>query len=127
MTRCLLLIFVASAALAQESPLFPRISVSGGRYGGHFTTAVPPDPDATGEGTRIGFERDLGLTSSENLQRFALEWQPLARHELAGSYFASSRSGFQQIQRDFVFRNQTYPVDALATTGFHAKYLSAPY
>ena len=127
MSRCLLLLFVASVALAQESPLFPRINVSGGRYGGHFTTDVRLDPDATGEGTRIGFERDLGLASSENLQRFALEWQPLARHELAGSYFASSRSGFQQIQRDFVFRNQTYPVDALVTTGFDLKYWSATY
>jgi len=73
------------------------------------------------------FERDLGLASSENLQRFALEWQPLARHELAGSYFASSRSGFQQIQHDFTFRNSVYPVDALVTTGFDLKYWSATY
>ena len=73
------------------------------------------------------FERDLGLASSGSLQRFALEWHPLARHELAGSYFASSRSGFQQIQRDFTFRNSVYPVDALVTTGFDLKYWSATY
>src|ERR1043165_8283004 len=127
MSRCLLLLFVASVALAQESPLFPRINVSGGRYGGDLTTDVRLDPGATREGKRIVFESELGLGSSENLQRFALEWQPLARHELAGSYFASSRSGFQQIQRDFVFRNQTYPVDALVTTGFDLKYWSATY
>jgi len=125
--RLALCLLVASAAMAQESPLFPRISATAGRYGGHFTTDVRLDPDATGEGTRIGFERDLGLTSSERLQRFALEWQPLARHELAGSYFSSSRSGFQQIDRNFVFRNQTYPVNALVTTGFDLKYWSATY
>jgi hypothetical protein len=127
MKRLALLLLLASAAAAQESPLFPRLSVTGGRYGGHFTTDVRLDPDATGEGTRIGFERDLGLEPSEQLHRFALAWRPLARHELAGTYFASSRSGFQQITRDFVFRNQTYPVNALVTTGFDLKYWSATY
>jgi hypothetical protein len=127
MFRFVFVFLLASAALAQDSPLFPRISASGGRYAGRFTTDVRLDPDATGEGTRIGFERDLGLEPSENLQRFALEWQPLARHELAGSYFSSSRRGFQQIQRDFVFRNSVYPVDALVTTGFDLKYWSATY
>jgi hypothetical protein len=127
MSRVAFLLLLASAALAQESPLFPRVSVSGGRYSGHFTTDVRLDPDAAGEGTRIGFERDLGLEPSESLQRFALEWQPLARHELAGSYFASSRSGFQQIRRDFTFRNSVYPVDALVTTGFDLKVWSATY
>jgi len=113
--------------MAQESPLFPRLSVTGGRYSGHFDTNVRLDPDATGEGTRIGFERDLGLAPSERLQRFALEWQPLARHELAGSYFSSSRNGFQQIDREFTFRNNVYPVNALVTTGFDLKYWSATY
>src|ERR1044071_10381868 len=127
MYRLALCLLVASVAAAQESPLFPRVSATAGRYGAHFPTAVRLDPDATGEGTRIGFERDLGLEPDESLQRFALEWQPAARHELAGSYFSSSRRGFQQINREFVFRNNTYPVDALVTTGFDLKYWSATY
>ncbi|HKS21406.1 MAG TPA: hypothetical protein VJZ76_01310 [Thermoanaerobaculia bacterium] len=127
MYRLALCLLVASAAAAQESPLFPRLSATAGRYGGHFTTDVRLDPDATGEGTRIGFERDLGLEPDESLQRYTLEWRPAARHELAGSYFASSRRGFQQINREFVFRNNTYPVDALVTTGFDLKYWSATY
>ena len=128
MYRFAFCLLIASTAFAQESPLFPRVSVSGGRYGGHFTTDVRLDPDVTGgEGTRIGFERDLGLEPDESLQRFALEWRPLARHELAGSYFSSSRRGFQQITRDFVIRDTTYPVNALVTTGFDLKYWSATY
>lgn len=127
MYRWLFLLFLASAAAAQESPLFPRLSVSGGRYSSRFTTDVRLDPDATGDGTSVGFERDLGLQPDERLQRFALEWQPLARHELAGTYFASSRNGFQQINREFTFRNSTYPVNALVTTGFDLKYWSATY
>src|SRR5437762_3423639 len=107
MYRLAFLFLIASAATAQESPLFPRVSVTGGRYGGRFTTDVRLDPDATGEGTRVGFERDLGLPPSESLQRFALEWRPLERHELAGSYFSSSRRGFQQIDREFTFRNRS--------------------
>jgi hypothetical protein len=127
MKRLALLLLIASTAIAQESPLFPRLSVTGGRYSGNFTTDIRLDPDATGEGTRIGFERDLGLEPGESLQRFGLEWRPFERHELAGSYFSSSRRGFQQIQRDFVFRNNVYPVNALVTTGFDLKYWSATY
>src|ERR1043165_5554200 len=97
MYRLALCLLVASAAAAQESPRFPRLSATAGRYRRHFTTHLPPDPDAAGGGTRIGFERDLGLEPDESLQRYTLEWRPAARHELAGSYFASSRSGFHQI------------------------------
>src|SRR5947208_1379220 len=127
MYRLAFLFLIASAATAQESPLFPRVSVTGGRYGGRFTTDIRLDPDATGEGTRVGFERDLGLAPSESLQRFALEWRPLDRHELAGSYFSSSRRGFQQIDRSFTFRNNVYPVNALVTTAFDLKVWTATY
>jgi hypothetical protein len=127
MYRLAFLLLIASAATAQESPLFPRFSLTGGRYSGHFTTDVRLDPDAAGEGTQVGFERDLGLQPSERLQRFTLEWQPLDRHELAGAYFSSSRSGFQQIDREFTFRNNVYPVNALVTTGFNLNYWSATY
>src|SRR2546423_9651632 len=102
MYRLTFLILIASTAVGQESPLFPRVSVTGGRYAGRFTTDVRLDPDATGEGTRVGFERDLGLAPSEQLQRFALEWRPLDRHELAGSYFSSSPPGLPPINPDLV-------------------------
>src|SRR5438309_52823 len=50
MYRLAFLFLIASAAIAQESPLFPRVSVTGGRYAGRFTTDVRLDPDATGGG-----------------------------------------------------------------------------
>src|SRR6266498_3754953 len=59
MYRLAFLLLIASAAIAQDSPLFPRVSVTGGRYGGRFTTDVRLDPDATGEGTRVGFDREF--------------------------------------------------------------------
>jgi hypothetical protein len=125
---CLLALLVAVPVVAQDSPLFPRFSVIGGAYSGRFDTTVRIDPDATeGAGTQVGFERDLGLERMKQLQQFRVQWRPLARHELAATYFASSRSGFRQIDRDIVFRNQSYPVSALVTTGFDLDYASLTY
>ena len=124
----ILLLALALPLAAQESPLFPRFSVSGGAYSGRFDTNVRIDPDAlAGEGTTVGFERDLGLEKTKQLRQFRLQWRPFARHELAATHFSSSRRGFQQIDREIVFRNESYPVSALVTTAFDLDYASLTY
>jgi hypothetical protein len=128
MIRLLIALVIALPLAAQDSPLFPRISLTGGSYRGAFTTDVRLDPDATGSGgTTVNFERDLGLEDSKNLTRATLQWLPLRRHELAATYFATSRAGLQQINRDITFRNRVYPVNATVTTGFDLDYWSATY
>lgn len=123
-----LLVLAALPLAAQEAPLFPRFSISGGAYSGRFDTNVRIDPDElAGEGTTVGFERDLGLEKTKQLQQFRVQWRPFARHELAATYFATSRQGFEQIDREIVFRNQSYPVSALVTTAFDLDYASLTY
>jgi hypothetical protein len=126
--RTIALLLLALPLAAQESPLFPRFSVSGGAYSGRFDTNVRIDPDERdGGGTEIGFERDLGLERSRQVPQVRVQWRPFARHELAATYFATSRRGFEQIDREVVFRNQSYPVNALVTTAFDLDYASLTY
>jgi hypothetical protein len=128
MTRLLLALLIALPLAAQDSPLFPRLTIAGGAYRGDFATNVRLDPDAAGgEGTQIQLERDLGLQRAKTLTRLTAAWMPGARHELAAAYFATSRNGLQVINRDITFRNRVYPVNATVTTGFDFDYWSAAY
>lgn len=127
MRRLLLVLAFAPLPLAAQN-LFPRVSVTASSYRPVFDTNVQLDPDATSaEGTRVNFERDLGLQRTESLQRFGVQWRPFARHELAGSFVSSSRRGLQQIDRDIIFRNRSYHVSDVVATGFDLDYWTATY
>src|SRR5204863_1729689 len=122
----ILVLLVGVPAAAQE--LFPRASITGGSYFGRFSTDARVDPTAAaggGEGTALNIERDLGLEPRKDLYRLTAQWRPLDRHELAGSWFSSSRSGFANIDREIRFRDSIYPVRAAVTTGFDLDYWDA--
>ncbi len=126
--RLLLAVVLIAAWPLSAQDLFPRFSITGGTSPSSFDTNVRIDPDAGGsEGTLVSFEDDLGLESSRTIQRFGLQWRPFSRHELAAAYFSAPRSGLEQIDREIVFRDETYPVNALVTTEFDLEYASATY
>ena len=119
------MILLSTPAFAQA---FPRFSISAGQYGSRFSTDVRVNPtDGTAEGTAVNLERDLGLKKSRSVQRFAIEWRPLARHELAANYVSADRSGFAALDREIVFQNRTYPVSASVTTAFDTAKREATY
>ena len=121
-------LFVSLSAAAQESLLFPRFSVTASSSTASFETNARIDPEVTGgQGTLINLEHDLGLNDSRTLQRFAVQWRPFRRHELAATHFSAPRSATQRIVRTITFRDQTYPVDALVTTQFDLDYTSVTY
>ncbi|HEX8172789.1 MAG TPA: hypothetical protein VF824_19795 [Thermoanaerobaculia bacterium] len=127
MRRLFLVLLFTTVPLSAQS-VFPRFSLTAATSPASFETNARIDPETTGEaGTRIGFERDLGLEDSRTLQRFGLEWRPFRRHELAATYFSAPRRGFQQIDREIVFRNERYPVNAAVSTQFDLDYLSVTY
>ena len=126
MRRLVLLLLLAIPMFGQD--LFPRFSITGGTSPASFETNVRIDPEVTGgTGTVVGFERDLGLEDERTLQRFGVQWRPFARHELAATYFSAPRSGFEQIDREITFGDETYPVRALVTTELDLDYRSATY
>jgi hypothetical protein len=108
--------------------LFPRFSVTAGASASSFETNARIDPElASGAGTDIGFERDLGLEDERTLQRFGVQWRTFHRHELAAVHFSAPRSGFAQIDREITFGDQTYPVQAQVTSQLDLDYTSATY
>jgi hypothetical protein len=120
----LLLCLLALPAAAQE--LFPRFSATAGGYAGNFSTDVRIDPEEGGtSGTELNVERDLGLESSKTLTRLTAQWLLASRVELAGSYVAASRRGFERIDREFRFQDNVYPVQADVATAFDTKYYDA--
>ncbi|HET7434333.1 MAG TPA: hypothetical protein VFN10_06420 [Thermoanaerobaculia bacterium] len=128
----LLLLAFTVPALAQNAPLFPRFSITGGAYQADFSTDVRVDEDLAGAngattGTRINLERDLGLDEQHSVRRFEARWRPFARHELAASILSADRSGFAQINRDITFRDVTYPVQAEVATTFDVDYRDLTY
>ena len=107
---------------------FPRFGVSAGQYGGNFTTDALVNPTSGSvQGTAVNLERDLGLASSKSVQRFAIEWRPFNRHELAASYVAANRSGTALLTRQIVFQDRTYPVSANVATVFNTSKWEATY
>ena len=115
-------------ALAQTDLLFPRFSLTGGVSASSYETNARIDPDeAAGEGTLVSLERDLGLEDEQTLRRFGVQWRPLGRHELAATHFSAGREGLELIDRDIVFRDETYRVNALVGTEFDLDYWSATY
>ncbi|HEX2122994.1 MAG TPA: hypothetical protein VHL59_15280 [Thermoanaerobaculia bacterium] len=126
MFRYVLILTLAAPLAAQE--LFPRLSLTASSAPSEFETNVRIDPDdGSDEGTLVSFERDLGLADSRTLPRFTLQWRPFARHELAATHFNASREGFEVIDREIVFRDEVYPVQAVVTTQFDLDYWSATY
>ena len=127
MTRRLLFLIALTIPVAAQD-LFPRFSVTAGSSTGSFDTNARIDPETSAEeGTQVSFERDLGLEDSKTLQRFTAQWRPFRRHELAATYFSAPREGMEQINRTVVFRNESYPVNALVTTQFDLDYASVTY
>jgi hypothetical protein len=126
MRRLALLCLLAFPLSAQE--LFPRFSVTAGASMSDFETNARIDPELTGgTGTVIAFERDLGLEESRTLQRFGVQWMPFRRHELAATHFSAERDGFEEIDREIAFGDETYPVQALVTTQLDLDYTSVTY
>lgn len=124
----LLLLILPLTASAQTDPLFPRFSVTGAYGKPQFDTKVRIDPENDRDaGTEISLERDLGLPGDERQQRFTAEWRPFARHQFDATYFTSSREGGDVINRDIVFRDRVYPVNAYVQTRFNLDYTSLAY
>ncbi|HYH09157.1 MAG TPA: hypothetical protein VEK11_19060 [Thermoanaerobaculia bacterium] len=128
MRSALFLLVLATPLAAQDNVLFPRFSLVGGSSASDFETNARIDPETSAEeGTLVSFENDLGLDDSSQLERFSVQWRPFARHELAATYFSAPRSGREQIDREIVFRNETYRAQALVTTQWDLDYASLTY
>ena len=122
--RIALVLLIALPTFAQN--VFPRFALTGASYRGDFSTDIRADDNLLA-GTEINVERDLGLRRAEGLRRFAVAVRPFERHEIAASYFSSTRSGSRQINIPITFNGVVYPVQSSVTTDVALKYWDATY
>ena len=120
---------VAAPAVAQRNrELFPTFTLTGGGYLGDFGTKVRVDPHVEGlQGTTIDLEKNLGLESSRTLTRLGLQWRPFRRHELELSYFQTKREGRRVIDRQIVYEDTTFPIQADVRSKFNIDFWEATY
>lgn len=126
---CLVAAFFAVSLAAQTNPvLFPRFGISGGGYLTDFGTTLRVDPHVEGlQGTSIDLERDLGLTSSKTLTRAGIEWRPFDRHEIDLAYFRTQRRGNLNINKQIVYEDTTFPINANVRSRFDIDYWDLSY
>ena len=105
---------VAPASRAQvNTDLFPRFGFTAAGYAGDFGTQLRLDPHVEGvEGTTLDLEKNLGLDTSETLKRAAIEWRPFQKHEFGLGFFSTQRRGERTIDKQIVYEDTTFPVQA---------------
>ena len=105
-----------------------QFSITAGGYLGDFGTQLRVDPHIEGlQGTTIDLEKDLGLQSTRTLSRFALDWQPFRKHELEVSYVRTKRAADRVINRQIVYKDTTFPVQAHVRSEFNIDFWQATY
>ena len=117
---------ISSTAVAQDESRRERGSVLFGAFVTDRDTTTRLD-SASGEGTDLDLEEDLGLESSMSVARIAGYYWLTPRHRLDAGYFDMSRSATNPIQETIEFGDRTFEVDTLIETENDLKILKVDY
>lgn len=117
---------ISSAAVAQNEWRGERGSVLLGAFVTDRDTSTRLD-SASGEGTDLDLEEDLGLESSMSVARIAGYYWLTPRHRLDAGYFDLSRSATNPIQEEIRFGDRTFEIDTFIETKNDVSILKADY
>ena len=115
-----------SSAAAQDEWRGERGSVLLGAFVTDRDTSTRLD-SASGEGTDLDLEEDLGLESSMSVARIAGYYWLTPRHRLDAGYFDLSRSAANPIQETIRFGDRTFEIDTFIETKNDVSILKADY
>jgi len=120
-----LLACVAAPASSVEAVVDPlgeeRWLFAIGGFRSDFDTNIRVDSRELGQGTEFGFERDLGLDSTDSLARYEAAVRIGDRHRLSLTYFDAAREKSARIQRTIEFGDLVYDVDLRLRGSFDAR------
>src|SRR5262245_47524560 len=117
---------ISSVAVAQDETRGERGSVLFGAFVTDRDTTTRLD-SASGEGTDLDLEDDLGLESSMSVARIAGHYWLTPRHRLDAGYFDLSRSATNPVQEEIRFGNRTFAIDTFIETENDVSILKADY
>ena len=92
-----------------------------GGFRSDFDTNIRVDSERLGRGTDFGFERDLGLDSTDSLARYEAALRIADRHRISVTYFDATREKSARIQRAIEFGDLRYDVDLRLNGQFDAR------
>ncbi|HEY0504146.1 MAG TPA: hypothetical protein VGD42_11705 [Lysobacter sp.] len=126
-TALLATALLASASLecAAVEPL-DTFSARIGGYVTEFDTELRADGQ-TEEGTRLDFQRDLGLDESNTIAIVGLTWRPFDRHEFGFNYYQDDADASRVTNRTFEFDGTTYETNSTIRSEFDLDAYEAYY
>jgi len=108
------LLFSATPAAAEESAdIDDRFSVSLGMFFADRGTRTRLDGDVPGSGTDVDLEGTLGFDKSDTVFRIDGYFRFNEKHRIDFSAFDLSRDASKQIDEEFIWDGETYPIDVL--------------
>ncbi len=106
----------------------PKFELRGGVFDlGSINTVLRVDSSAGIIGTVIDFEKDLGLSSSDDTFQFEASYYFNSRHSLHLSHYVFERSGIKNLDNVILFADIEVPVDRMITTDFRDEVFKLDY
>lgn len=122
-TWFVVLLAVMSPAMAQDDPNF---SISVGAFFTDRESKTRINGEA-GEGTDVDLEDDLGLKKSDTVFRLDGYWRFAKKHRFDFSAFDLSRSASNQIDKEIIWDDTTYPINTTINTKVDLSIYKAAY
>jgi hypothetical protein len=122
------LLFPAMPAASEESKdLEDRFSVSLGVFLTDRDTRTSLNGDVPDSGTDVDLEGTLGFDKSDTVTRLDGYFRFNEKHRIDFSAFDMSRNASKQIDEEFVWDGETYPIDVLVKANFDLKIYKLAY
>ena len=107
----LVLLFAMPEAAAQPANMDDRFSVSLGVFFTDRDTRTSLDGDIPDSGTEVDLEGTLGFEKSDSVFRIDGYYRFNEKHRIDVSAFDMSRTASKQIDEEFIWDGEIYPVD----------------
>ncbi len=127
------LFFTVSAGFTQSkdsliAPWFvEKFKLSIGFFNPINNTKIQVGVNGAAEGTHIDFEKDLGMNASIATFLANFQWRISRRSRVSLGYFDMRRSATKTLDREIVFKDQTYPVKASVNSQFNTAIYQISY
>lgn len=123
----LLLLFAMPIAAAQSADMDDRFSVSLGVFIADRDTLTRLDGSVPDSGTEVDLEGTLGFKKSDSVFRIDGYYRFNEKHRIDFSAFDLSRTASKQIDEEFIWDGETYPVDVLINAALDLKVYKLAY
>jgi len=114
-------------ASAEVDRALDNVSISVGAFADNTSASFRADGAASGSGTPVDFDRDLGQDGTRSLPYFDVTWRPWEHHEFELTYFSDSNSSTRTLTRNVIFNGKEFVVGGQLGSKFSVDATSVTY